>query len=45
MSTHFFSKRGVAGKGKEFARKLPGHKTEAMTEKYLNTRGKEYVMI
>ncbi|CAI0849094.1 Phage integrase family [Serratia entomophila] len=32
-------------KGKDFAQKLLGHKSEIMTEKYLDTRGKEYVML
>jgi integrase len=32
-------------KGKEFAQKLLGHKSEKMTGKYLDTRGKEYVML
>lgn len=31
--------------GKEFTRKLLGHKSEKMTDKYLDTRGKEYVML
>jgi len=31
--------------GKEFAQKLFGHKSEKMTEKYLDSRKKEYVMI
>ncbi|ENG7017344.1 TPA: integrase [Yersinia enterocolitica] len=32
-------------KSKEFAMKLLGHKSEKMTNKYLDTRGKEYVML
>ncbi|EKN5932277.1 integrase [Yersinia enterocolitica] len=32
-------------KGKKFAMKLLGHKSEKMTNKYLDTRGKEYVML
>ncbi|OMQ24792.1 integrase [Serratia oryzae] len=32
-------------KGKEFAMKLLGHKSVKMTDKYLDTRGKEYVML
>ncbi|CDL39839.1 hypothetical protein [Citrobacter freundii] len=31
--------------GKDFAQKLLGHKSEKMTEKYLDTRKKEYVLI
>lgn len=31
--------------GKDFARKLLGHKSEKMTNKYLDTRGKEYEML
>lgn len=31
--------------GKQFAQKLLGHKSEKMTEKYLDTRQNEYVMI
>ncbi|ENL6658766.1 tyrosine-type recombinase/integrase [Klebsiella pneumoniae] len=34
-----------AAYGKEFAQKLFGHKSEKMTEMYLNKRQKEYVMI
>lgn len=47
----FHEIRSLAGrlyekeKGKEFARKLLGHKSEKMTNKYLDTRGKEYVML
>ncbi|NIC25463.1 tyrosine-type recombinase/integrase [Serratia plymuthica] len=32
-------------KGKEFAQKLLGHTSEMMTDKYLDTKGKEYVML
>ncbi|WP_261227664.1 tyrosine-type recombinase/integrase [Serratia entomophila] len=32
-------------KGKDFAQKLLGHKSEKMTGKYLDSRGKEYVML
>ncbi|XUK74074.1 Integrase [Erwinia rhapontici] len=32
-------------KGKHFAQQLMGHKSEKMTDKYLDTRGKEYVML
>jgi integrase len=32
-------------RGKDFAQKLLGHSSETMTLKYLNTRGKEYVML
>jgi integrase len=32
-------------RGKEFARKLMGHKSEKMTDKYLDTRGKEYSIV
>nr|WP_246494762.1 tyrosine-type recombinase/integrase [Brenneria izadpanahii] len=31
--------------GKEFAQKLLGHKSAKMTEKYLDTRGKEYTYL
>ncbi|KVJ93128.1 integrase [Enterobacter asburiae] len=31
--------------GKEFTQRLFGHKSEKMTEKYLDSRKKEYVMI
>ncbi|EBP4585087.1 tyrosine-type recombinase/integrase [Salmonella enterica] len=47
----FHEIRSLAGRmyekelGKEFAQKLLGHKSEKMTEKYLDTRKKEYVMI
>ncbi|CAI1873016.1 tyrosine-type recombinase/integrase [Serratia fonticola] len=47
----FHEIRSLAGrlyereKGKEFAMKLLGHKSEKMTNKYLDTRGKEYVML
>ncbi len=47
----FHEIRSLAGrlyereKGKEFAQKLLGHKSEAMTGKYLDSRGKEYVML
>ena len=47
----FHEIRSLAGrlyekeKGKEFAQKLLGHKSEKMTGKYLDTRGKEYVML
>jgi hypothetical protein len=30
---------------KAFAQKLLGHTTEMMTLKYLNTRGKEFIML
>ncbi len=32
-------------KGEEFAQRLLGHKSAQMTRKYVDTRGKEYVMI
>ncbi|RJF58901.1 integrase [Serratia inhibens] len=32
-------------RGRHFAQKLLGHTSETMTLKYLNTRGKEYVML
>ena len=32
-------------KGRDFAQKLLEHTSEMMTLKYLNTRGKEYVML
>lgn len=47
----FHEIRSLAGrlyekeKGKEFARKLLGHKSGKMTDKYLDTRGKEYAML
>ncbi|WP_071823831.1 tyrosine-type recombinase/integrase [Serratia sp. FGI94] len=47
----FHEIRSLAGrlyereKGKEFTQKLLGHKSEAMTGKYLDSRGKEYVML
>ncbi len=47
----FHEIRSLAGrlyekeKGKEFAMKLLGHKSEKMTNKYLDMRGKEYVML
>ncbi|VXC87105.1 Integrase [Enterobacterales bacterium 8AC] len=47
----FHEIRSLAGrlyereKGKEFAMKLLGHKSVKMTDKYLDTRGKEYVML
>lgn len=47
----FHEIRSLAGrlyekeKGKEFAMKLLGHRSEKMTDKYLDTRGKEYVML
>ncbi|MDR5019073.1 phage integrase Arm DNA-binding domain-containing protein [Yersinia rochesterensis] len=47
----FHEIRSLAGrlyekeKGKEFAMKLLGHKSEKMTNKYLDTRGKDYVML
>ncbi|MBL5924998.1 tyrosine-type recombinase/integrase [Enterobacter asburiae] len=47
----FHEIRSLAGRmyekdfGKEFAQKLLGHKSEKMTEKYLDSRKKEYVMI
>ncbi|WP_425288640.1 tyrosine-type recombinase/integrase [Yersinia enterocolitica] len=50
-SLKFHEIRSLAGrlyekeKGKEFAMKLLGHKSEKMTNKYLDTRGKEYVML
>ncbi|WP_021015723.1 tyrosine-type recombinase/integrase [Prodigiosinella confusarubida] len=31
--------------GKEFAQKLLGHKSAKMTDKYLDTRGKEYTYL
>ena len=43
--------RSLAGRlyekerGKDFAQKLLGHSSETMTLRYLNTRGKEYVML
>lgn len=47
----FHEIRGLAGrlyekeKGEGFAKKLLAHKSEKMTEKYLDMRGKEYVML
>lgn len=47
----FHEIRSLAGRlyeqenGKEFTRKLLGHSSERMTERYLDSRGKEYVMI
>lgn len=47
----FHEIRSLAGRlyekerGKEFAMKLLGHKSVKMTDKYLDTRGKEYVML
>ncbi|CAI0713650.1 Uncharacterised protein [Serratia proteamaculans] len=47
----FHEIRSLAGrlyekeKGKEFAQKLLGYKSEKMMGKYLDTRGKEYVML
>ncbi len=47
----FHEIRSLAGrlyekeKGKDFARRLLGHKSEKMTDKYLDTRGKEYEML
>lgn len=47
----FHEIRSLAGRmyekefGKDFAQKLLGHKSEKMTEKYLDTRKKEYVLI
>jgi integrase len=47
----FHEIRSLAGRlyekerGKDFARKLMGHKTEKMTDKYLDTRGKEYLIL
>lgn len=47
----FHEIRSLAGRmyekefGKDFAQKLLGHKSEKMTEKYLDTRKKEYVML
>ncbi|WP_434462824.1 tyrosine-type recombinase/integrase [Serratia plymuthica] len=47
----FHEIRSLAGrlyekeKGKGFAQKLLGHKSEKMTGKYLDARGKEYVML
>ncbi|MBU9832557.1 phage integrase Arm DNA-binding domain-containing protein [Rahnella sp. FC061912-K] len=47
----FHEIRSLAGrlyekeKGKEFARKILGHKSEKMTDKYLDTRGKEYSLL
>lgn len=47
----FHEIRSLAGrlyekeKGKEFARNLLGHKSEKMTDKYLDARGKEYAML
>ncbi|PWC10498.1 tyrosine-type recombinase/integrase [Brenneria corticis] len=47
----FHEIRSLAGrlyekeKGKEFAQKLLGHKSVKMTDKYLNTRGKEYTYL
>lgn len=47
----FHEIRSLAGRlyekerGRDFAQKLPGHTSEMMTLKYLNTRGKEYVML
>ncbi|HGM5416889.1 TPA: tyrosine-type recombinase/integrase [Serratia liquefaciens] len=47
----FHEIRSLAGrlyekeKGKEFAQKLLGHKSEKMTGKYLDSRGKEYALL
>ncbi len=47
----FHEIRSLAGrlyekeKGRDFAQKLLGHTSEMMMLKYLNTRGKEYVML
>ncbi|EHD21822.1 MULTISPECIES: tyrosine-type recombinase/integrase [Brenneria] len=47
----FHEIRSLAGRlyekerGKEFAQKLLGHKSAKMTEKYLDTRGKEYTYL
>ncbi|VEI18946.1 Site-specific recombinase XerD [Serratia plymuthica] len=47
----FHEIRSLAGRlykkerGRDFAQKLLGHTSEMMTMKYLNTRGKEYVML
>ena len=47
----FHEIRSLAGrlcekeKGTEFTQKLLGHKSEKMTGKYLDARGKEYVML
>ncbi|AFR03250.1 tyrosine-type recombinase/integrase [Pectobacterium carotovorum] len=47
----FHEIRSLAGRlyekerGKEFAQKLLGHKSAKMTEKYLDTRGKDYVYL
>ncbi|QKJ87467.1 Phage integrase [Paramixta manurensis] len=47
----FHEIRSLAGrlyekeKGKDFAQKLLGHKNANMTNKYLDTRGKEYVIL
>lgn len=47
----FHEIRSLAGRmyekefGKDFAQKLLGHKSEKMTEKYLDTRKKEFIMI
>ncbi|MEQ9886238.1 tyrosine-type recombinase/integrase [Pectobacterium zantedeschiae] len=47
----FHEIRSLAGRlyekerGKEFAQKLLGHKSAKMTEKYLDTRGKEYIYL
>lgn len=47
----FHEIRSLAGRlyekerGKEFAMKILGHKSEKMTNKYLDMRGKEYVML
>ncbi|PII51944.1 integrase [Serratia sp. OLHL2] len=47
----FHEIRSLAGRlyekerGRDFAQKLLGHTSEMMTLKYLNTRGKEYVML
>ncbi|WOX46523.1 integrase, partial [Serratia marcescens] len=32
-------------RGRDFAQKLLGHTSEMMTLKYLNTRGKEFIML
>lgn len=47
----FHEIRSLAGrlyekeKGKEFAQKLLGYKSAIMTKKYLDPRGKEYVLV
>ncbi|AGP46952.1 hypothetical protein HL670_03154 [Serratia plymuthica] len=47
----FHEIRSLAGRlyekerGRDFAQKLLGHTSEIMALKYLNTRGKEYVML